>query len=99
MATVEAEQPLEQKALVELRDQRRPALGREQAVLELVLLDCLGERVTKHGAPAVGDALQALAQLGLIPGERLQLSPDLGVARSEILLDEGHGGAPLLDEG
>ena len=43
--------------------------------------------------------MQALAQLGLVPGERLQLRPDLGVARSEVLIDEGHRGAPLLDEG
>ncbi len=39
-----------------------------------------------------------LAQLRPVPGERLQLEPDLLVGH--VLLDEEpHGGAPLLDEG
>ena len=52
VTAVEAEQALEQQALVELHHQRRPGLRREAGAVEAVLLDRLGERVAEQRAPA-----------------------------------------------
>ena len=55
------------------------------------------ERLGQHGAPFGIDAREALAQLRLVPGERLQLEPDLLVG--DVLAHQvAHRRPPLLDE-
>ena len=50
------------------------------------------------GSPLRVDRRHPLAHLGVVPGHRLELEPDLGVAGRQVLIEESHRGAPLLDE-
>ena len=55
------------------------------------------ERLGQHRAPLGVHAREALAQVRIVPGERLQLEPDLLVG--DVLADEvAHRRPPLLDE-
>ena len=57
----------------------------------------LCERLGQHGAPLGVHAREALAQLGVVPGQRLQLEPDLLVG--DVLAHQvAHRRPPLLDE-
>ena len=99
MTAVEAEQPLVQRPLLNCITSAAQASAEKRAPSRSYSSIALGQRVAKQRAPAVVDAVQPLAQLGPVPGERLELGPDLGIAGREILLDEAHRGAPLLGEG
>ena len=66
-------------------------------LVEPVLLGRLRERL-RSTAPLLVDEGDARAQVGVAPGQRLQLHPDLRIAGLEVVLLEAPRGAPLLDE-
>ena len=76
---LDAAEPLDDDPQVERHHERDERLERHlDAELAMRLLECLGE----HRAPLGVHAREALAQVGLVPRERLQLEPDLLVGDS-----------------
>ena len=94
MAGVDAAEALDDDPDVERHHERDERLERH---LDPELAVRLGERLGEHGAPLGVHAREALAQPGVVPGERLQLEPDLLVG--DVLAHQvAHRRAPLLDE-
>ena len=93
LAGLDPRQSLEDDPLVEGDHERDQRVQRH---LDAVALVRLGERLGQHGAPFGVHVRDALAQLRAVPGERLQLEPDLLVLA--VGVEVAHRRAPLLDE-
>ena len=74
------------------------ASGGNASLLEPVLRRRSLERLPQNRAPLSVDASDRRAQVRATPRERLQLHPDLGIARLEVGLLEPPRRAPLVDE-
>ena len=95
----DSRQPVRLDAQVEGVDQRDPRLERKALAVEPVLVDGARERLGEHGPPLGAHPRHALADVGPVPAQRLQLEPDLRVAGGQVLLQVAHRRPPLLDEG
>jgi hypothetical protein len=95
---VDTRQPLDLDALVERHHEADPRLERDPRTVEPVPLDGRLERLEQHLPPLGVDARHALADVGPVPPQRLQLEPDLRIAGREVLVEEAHRGAPALRE-
>ena len=95
MPGLDAAQPLHDDPLLNvITSETSASSGISMPELTMRLLEGLGE----HRAPLGVHARELLAQFRLIPGERLQLEPDLLVG--DVLADQvTHRRPPLLDEG
>ncbi len=86
-------EPLEHDPLVERVHERDQRLERQ---LEPELLADGSEGLAEDGAPLGVHPCERLVQLGPVPGECLQLEPDLLVR--QVLVEVGHRRAPLLEK-
>src|SRR2546423_517716 len=75
-------QSLELDPLVERHHQADQRIHRVCVGLEAVLGGGLDERLGQQLAPLRVDSRDALADLGAVPAERLELEPDLRIARA-----------------
>ena len=73
MARVDAAEALDDDPEVERHHERDERVERHLDPARGAALERLGE----HGAPLGVDVREALAQLRVVPGQRLQLEPDL----------------------
>ena len=94
VAVLEPPQPFEDDPLVEGDHERDERVERHR---DPVLLARLRERLGEDRAPFVVNASDALLELGPVPGERLQLVPDLLVLA--VGVEVAHRRPPLLGEG
>ena len=99
MACLDAAHALQDDSLVERHHQGDDGVDRESAAVDAVGPHGALEGVGQHGPPLGVDPGHPLAEVGVVPRHGLQLEPDLGIAGGDVLLEEPHGRAPLLEEG
>ena len=95
VAGLDSRKPLEHDSLVEGDDQRDERFERH---LDPVVLAWRGEGLCQNRPPLGVHPVDALLQLGPVPGERLELVPDLLVG-SVFAHHVAHRRPPLLEEG